>query len=173
MSSEITTPLVVTGLPTPTARPNNIPQGNATAQRPGQNQARERSEVTTPLIVTGLQTPAVGPNNRQQQENAITQRPRQYQARERSPNRVQLNFREQEDSSPRSSYEAIAEVTSIPGSGVVAPPSTEVLPTTPLGMPHSSLINESASYDVWRSSMTDLLDMEKEEFEQMSNLTSE
>ena len=210
MSSEITTPFVVTGLQTPTARPNNIQQGNAIAQRPGQCQARERSEVTTPLIVTGLQTPTARPNsippgdtiaqrpgqykpsersevgksltelqtptarlNNRQQENAISQRPRQYQARERSPERVQLDVGEREDSSPRSSFEAIAEATSMPGSDVVAPPSIEVLPTTSRGMLHSSVNNGSASYDVWRSSMTALLDMEAEEFETMSNLTSD
>ena len=210
MSTEITTPLVVTGLQTPTARPNRIQQGNAIAQRPGQYQARERSEVTTPLIVTGLQTPTARPNsipqgnainqrpgqyqsrersevrtsltqlqtptarlNNRQQENAISQRPGQYQARERSPERVQLNVGEREDSSPPSSFEAIAEATSMPGSDVATPPSTEVLPTTPPGMPHTSVNNGSASYDVWRSSMTALLDMEAEELEQMSNLTSD
>ena len=56
---------------------------------------------------------------------------------------------------------------------VVTQPSTEALPTTLCGMLHSSVINDSASYDVWRSSMTALLDMEVEEFEQMLNLTSE
>ena len=86
---------------------------------------------------------------------------------------MQLNLGEREDSSPLSSFEVIAEATSMPGSDVVTPPSTEVLPTTQHGMPHSSVNNGSASYDVWRSSMTALLDMEAEEFEQMSNLTSD
>lgn len=209
MSSEVTTPLVVTGLQTPTARPNNIQQGNTITPRPGQCQARERSEVTNPLIVTGLQTPTARPSSipqgntpaqrpsqyqpsersevgtsitelqtstarlsNRQQENTISQRPRQYQARGRSPERVQLNVAEREDSSPLSSFEAITEATSMPGSDVVTPPSTEVL--TPRGMPHSDSVNNgSASYDVWRSSMTALLDMEAEEFEQMSNLTSD
>ena len=168
--SEVTNPLIVTGLQTPTARPSSIPQGNTIAQRPSQYQPSERSEVRTSL--TELQTPTARLNNRQQ-ENAISQRPRQYQAGERSPERVQLNVGEREDSSPLSSFEVIAEATSMPGSDVVTPPSTEVLPTTPRGMPHSSVNNGSASYDVWRSSMTALLDMEAEEFEQMSNLTSD
>lgn len=168
--SEVTNPLIVTGLQTPTARPSSIPQGNTIAQRPSQYQPSERSEVRTSL--TELQTPTARLNNRQQ-ENAISQRPRQYQARERSPERVQLNVVEREDSSPLSSFEVIAEATSMPGSDVITLPSTEVLPTTPRGMPHSSVNNGSASYDVWRSSMTALLDMEAEEFEQMSNLTSD
>ena len=207
MSSEITTlpPLVVTGLQTPTARPNDIQQGNAIAQRPGQYQARERPEVTTPLIVTGLQTPTARPNStaqgnadaqgpsqhqsrersevrtcltelktptarlsNRQQENAISQCPRQYQARERSTESVQLNAGEREDSSPTSSFDVINEATFTPESDVVAPPCTEVS----RGMPHSSVTNVGASYDVWRSSMTALLDMDAEEFEQMSNVTS-
>ena len=86
---------------------------------------------------------------------------------------MQHNVGEREGSSPHTSYEAIAEATSMPGSHVVTPPSTEELPMTPRGMPHSSVINESASYDVWRSSLTALLDMEAEEFEQMSNLISD
>ena len=211
MSSEITAPLVVTGLQTPTARPDNIQQENAITQLPGQYQARERTEVTNPLIVTGLQTPTARPSsipqgetiaqrpsqyqpsersvvgtsitelptptaplNNKQQENAICQRPRQYQARGRSPERVQLSVAEREDSSPLSSLEAIAEATSMPESDVVAPPSTKVLPTTPRGMPYSDSVNNgSASYDMWRSSMTALLDMEADEFEQMSNLASD
>ena len=211
MSSEITAPLVVTGLQTPTARPNNIQQVNAITQRPGECQARERTEVTNPLIVTGLQTPTARPSsipqgstiaqrpsqyqpseksevgtsitelqtptaqlNNRQQENAISQRPRQYQARGRSPGRVQLNVMEREDSSPLSSFEAIAEAASMPESDVVAPPSTELLPTTPRRMLYSDSVNNgSASYDMWRSSMTALLDMEAEEFEQMSNLASD
>lgn len=207
MSSEITTPppLVVTGLQTPTAQPNNIQQGNAIAQRPGQYQARERPDVTTPLIVTGLQTPTARPNStpqgnadaqgpsqhqsrersevrtcltelqtptarlsNRQQENAISQCPPQYQARERSPESVQLNVGEREDSSPRSSYEVIKEATFTPESDVVTPPCTEVS----RGMLHSSVANVGASYDVWRSSMTALLDMDAEEFEQMSDVTS-
>ena len=210
-SSEITTPLVVTGLQTPTVRPNNVHQGNTITQRRGQCQARERSEVPNPLIVTGLQTPTArsssipqgntiaqppsqyqpcdrsevgtsitelqtptAQHNNRQQENAISQRPRQYQARGRSPERVQLNVAQREGSSPLCSFEAINEATSMPGSDVVTPPSTEVLPTAPLGMPHSDSVNNgSASYDVWRSSMTALLDIEAEEFEQMSNLTSD
>ena len=167
---EVTNPLIVTGLQTPTARPNSIPQGNTIAQRPSQYQPSERSEVRTSL--TELQTPTARLNNRQQ-ENAISQRPRQYQARERSPERVQLDVGEREDSSPLSSLEVIEEATSMPGSDVVTPPLTGVLPTTPRGMPHSSVNNGSASYDVWRSSMTALLDMEAEEFEQMSNLASD
>ena len=154
---------------TPTARPSSIPQGNTIAQRPSQYQPSERSEVRTSL--TELQTPTVQLDNRQQ-ENAIHRCPRQYQARERSPERVQLNVGEREDSSPLSSFEVTAEATSMPRSDVVTPPSTEVLPTTPHRMPHSSVNNGSASYDVWRSSMTALLGMEAEEFEQMSNLTS-
>jgi len=64
-------------LQTPTAQPNNIQQGNAIAQCPGQYQARERSEVTTPLIVTGLQTPMALPNSFLQ-GNAIAQGLSQY-----------------------------------------------------------------------------------------------
>lgn len=212
MSSEITSPpLVVTGLQTPTARSNNIQQGNAITQRPGQCQARERSEVTNPLIVTGLQTPMARPSsipqgntiaqrpgqylpdersevgtsitelqtptarlNNRQQEDAIFERPRSNQVRGRSPERVQLNVAEREDPSSLSSFDAIAEVTSMPGSDLITPPSTEVLPTTLRGMPHSNSVNNgSASYDMWRSSMTALLDMEAEEFEQMSNLASD
>ena len=87
---------------------------------------------------------------------------------------MQLNVAEREESSPLSSFEAIAEATSMPESEVVAPPSTEVLPTTPQGMPYSDSVNNgSASYDMWRSSMTALLDMEEEEFEQISNLASD
>ena len=87
---------------------------------------------------------------------------------------MQLNVAEREDSSPLSSFEVIAEATSMPESDVVAPPSTKVLPTTPRGMPYSeSVSNGSASYDMWRSSMTALLDMEAEEFEQMSSLASD
>ena len=87
---------------------------------------------------------------------------------------MQLNVAEREDSSPLSSFEAIAEATSMPESDVVAQPSTKVLPTTPRGMPYSDSVNNgSASYDMWRSSMTALLDMETEEFEQMSNLASD
>ena len=63
--------------------------------------------------------------------------------------------------------------TYTPENTVVTPPSTEVLPTIPHGMPHSSVNNGSASYDVQRSSMTALLDMEAEEFEQMSSLESD
>ena len=111
--------------------------------------------------------------NNREHENAITQRPCQYQAREKSPERVQHNVGEREGSSPRTSYEAIAEANSMPVFDVVTPPSTEELPMTPCGMPHSSVINESASYDVWRSSMTALLDMEAEVFQHMSNLTSD
>ena len=211
MSSEITAPLVVTGLQTPTVRPDNIQQGNAITQLPGQYQARERTEATNPLIVTGLQTPTARPSsipqgktiaqrpsqyqpsersvvgtsitevptptaplNNKQQENAICQRPRQYQARGRSPEGVQLSVAEREDSYPLSSLEAIAEATSMPESDVVAPPLTKVLPTTPRGMPYSDSVNNgSASYDMWRSSMTALLDMEADEFEQMSNLASD
>ena len=193
MSSEITTPLAVTGLQTPTVRPNNNQQGNTITQRPGQCQARERSEVTNPLIATGLQTPTARPNsipqgntivqpsgqyqpnersevgtslaelqtptarlNNWQQDNATSQCPRQYQARERSPERVQHNVGEREDSSPQSSFETITEATPMTGSDIVTPPSTEVLPTTLRRMPHSSVNNGSASYDVWRSSMTAL-----------------
>ena len=87
---------------------------------------------------------------------------------------MQLNVAEREDSSPLSSFEAIAEATFMPESDVVAPPSTEVLPMTPRGMCYSDSVNNgSASYDMWRSSMTALLDMEAEEFEQMSNLASD
>jgi len=83
MSSEITTPLVVTCLQTPTARPNNNQQGNAITQRPGQCQARERSEVTNPPIVTSFQTPTARPNSIPR-GNTIVQRSGQYQPNERS-----------------------------------------------------------------------------------------
>ena len=101
-------------------------------------------------------------------KNAISQCPPQYQARERSPESVQLNIGEREDSSPRSPYEVINEATLMPESDVVTP-----LCTVLRGMPHSSITNVGASYDVWRSSMTALLDMDAEEFEQMSNGTSD
>ena len=83
MSSEITAPLVVTGLQTPTARPHNIQQGNAITQFPGQYQARERTEVTNPLTVTGLQTPTARPSSIPQGKT-IAQCPSQYQPSERS-----------------------------------------------------------------------------------------
>ena len=50
MISELTTHLVVTSLQTPLAQPNNIPQGNAIAQRPGQCKSpRERGLKSQPL----------------------------------------------------------------------------------------------------------------------------
>ena len=87
---------------------------------------------------------------------------------------MQLNVAEREDSSPLSSFEAIAEATSMPESDVVAPHSTKVFPTIARRMAYSDSVNNgSAGYDMWRSSMTAPLDMEAEELEQMSNLASD
>ena len=94
--------------------------------------------------------------------------------RGRSPERVQINVAKREDSSPLSSFEAIAETTSMPESDVVAIPSTKVVPTTPRGMPYSDSVNNgSASHDTWRSPMKALLNMEAEEFEQVSRIQPE
>lgn len=117
MSSEITAPLVVTGLQTPTARPDNIQQGNAITQLqliPGQrkdwsykppnchrfadtNGATQQHPARKNHCSTPKPIPAQREvwgryiyhraTNTKRQENAICQRPRQYQARGRSPER--------------------------------------------------------------------------------------
>ena len=179
--SEARTSLVVTGLQTPTTQ-NKGQKENTISQHPGQHKARERSEARTSLVVTGLQTPTT--QNKGQKKNAISQHPGQHQARERSEARNPLvvtdlgtpNAEVRGGSCLQASSEIIAEDAFFPDS-VTVTPATEVLQTKPVGRktpaPNSPVISDNTlCYDVWRSSMTALLEMEDDEFEQMSDLTS-
>ncbi len=162
---EVRTSLVVTGLQTQRTQ-NKGQKENAITQNPGEHQARERSDVRNPLVVRGLQTPTA--QYKGQKVNAITQHPGQHQANGSSEVRNPLviadlrkpNAEVRGNSCLQAASEAISEE------------SDAFFPESDVTPPNSPVFSDNTCYEVWRSSMTALLEMEDGEFEQMSDLTS-